>query len=123
MSYDGVMQIGARYDAVCRYKLISEVKKLRQALIDYKYKENSKKRQLECMEILHDLLPEEEKQEKLNYIKINNTVNKATSNVFGFPKMLKKAEMNNEMLNLRDRIMPNIRYRCICCCTRCCLHY
>lgn len=57
------------------------------------------------MEILQDLLPEELKQEKVSYIKANTVVNKVTSNIFGFPKMLRKKEMNNEMLEVREKVL------------------
>ena len=59
------------------------------------------------MEVLQHLLPEEEKKAKLSYIKVNTVVNKATSNFYGFPKMLKKADMNNKMLATRDKVQDD----------------
>lgn len=43
----------------------------------------------------------------MSYIKANTVVNKCTSNYFGFPKMLKKVEMNDEMLKVREEILDD----------------
>ena len=51
------------------------------------------------------LLPEIEAHESLPYVKINTCVNKAVSNYFGFPKMIKKDEMSYEMLGKRNEVM------------------
>ena len=88
-----------------RYKTQLYIEKLEQALQDLKFRQGDKKHQLQCMEILQDLLPEELKQEKVSYIKANTVVNKVTSNIFGFPKMLRKKEMNNEMLEVREKVL------------------
>jgi phage anti-repressor protein len=74
---------------------------------DLQFRIGDKKHQLKCMEMLQDFLPEELKQEKVSYIKANTIVNKCTSNYFGFPKMLKKAEMNDEMLKVREEILDD----------------
>lgn len=74
---------------------------------DLQFRIGDKKHQLKCMEMLQDFLPEELKQEKVSYIKANTVVNKCTSNYFGFPKMLKKAEMNDEMLKVREEILDD----------------
>ncbi|MES3712817.1 Bro-N domain-containing protein [Staphylococcus ureilyticus] len=42
------------------------------------------------------------------YIKANTIADKATSNVFGLNKMVKKAEMNAEMLELRQKILDDV---------------
>lgn len=85
-------------------KYFIEVEK---AYNDLQFRIGDKKHQLKCMEILQDFLPEELKQEKVSYIKANTVVNKCTSNYFGFPKMLKKAEMNDEMLKVREEILDD----------------
>lgn len=74
---------------------------------DLQFRIGDKKHQLKCMEMLQDFLPEELKQEKVSYIKANTVVNKCTSNYFGFPKMLKKVEMNDEMLMVREEILDD----------------
>lgn len=74
---------------------------------DLQFRIGDKKHQLKCMEMLQDFLPEELKQEKVSYIKANTVVNKCTSNYFGFPKMLKKVEMNDEMLKVREEILDD----------------
>ena len=91
--------------ALVRYKTQQYIEALEQALQDLKFRQGDKKHQLQCMEILQDLLPEELKQEKVSYIKANTVVNKVTSNIFGFPKMLRKKEMNNEMLEVREKVL------------------
>lgn len=84
---------------------INKFNEMEEALNDIKFKKGDKKHQIECMELLHDLLPEELKQESVSYIKANTVVNKCVSNIYGFPKMLKKAEMNNQMLQDREEVL------------------
>ena len=105
MSRSWVMQMCNKESAVVRYKTQQYIERLEQALQDLKFRQGDKKHQLQCMEILQDLLPEELKQEKVSYIKANTVVNKVTSNIFGFPKMLRKKEMNNEMLEVREKVL------------------
>lgn len=68
---------------------------------------DSKKRQIEAMEFLSNMLPESLKKEKVNFIKANVIVNKAVSNLFGFPKVLKKSEMSDDMIKSRDKILDD----------------
>ncbi|MEX6346905.1 MULTISPECIES: BRO family protein [Staphylococcus] len=42
------------------------------------------------------------------YIKANTIADKATSTVFGFKKMVKKADMNADMLKLRQKILDDV---------------
>ncbi|HHO6254684.1 TPA: Bro-N domain-containing protein [Staphylococcus aureus] len=42
---------------------------------------------------------------KKDYCKAQTISNKAVSNIFGFPKMIKKEDMTNEMLDLRQKIL------------------
>lgn len=103
----GLMQILNKESAVVRYKTQLYIEKLEKAYNDLEFRIGDKKHQLKCMEMLQDFLPEELKQEKVSYIKANTVVNKCTSNYFGFPKMLKKAEMNDEMLKVREEILDD----------------
>ena len=105
MDRSWVMQMCNKESALVRYKTQRYIEALEQALQDLKFRQGDKKHQLQCMEILQDLLPEELKQEKVSYIKANTVVNKVTSNIFGFPKMLRKKEMNNEMLEVREKVL------------------
>lgn len=105
MSRSWVMQMCNKESALVRYKTQQYIERLEQALQDLKFRQGDKKHQLQCMEILQDLLPEELKQEKVSYIKANTVVNKVTSNIFGFPKMLRKKEMNDEMLEVREKVL------------------
>lgn len=44
---------------------------------------------------------------KQDYIKANTIANKAVSNLFGYPKMIKKDEMSAEMLEAREPILQD----------------
>lgn len=68
---------------------------------------DTKKRQLEAMEALSHLLPDDLSGEALSYIKANTVVNKAVSNLFGFPKMLKKDQMSADMIEVRDKVLDD----------------
>ena len=83
-------------------KYFIEVEK---AYRDVQFRVGDKKHQLECMALLQDMLPDDVKQEKINYIKANTVVDKAVSNYFGFPKMIKKIEMNKDMLEVRENVL------------------
>ena len=83
-------------------KYFIEVEK---AYRDVQFRVGDKKHQLECMALLQDLLPDYMKQEKVNYIKANTIVDKAVSNYFGFPKMIKKIDMNKDMLEVRENVL------------------
>jgi predicted RNA binding protein with dsRBD fold (UPF0201 family) len=52
-------------------------------------------------------LPDDLSKEELSYIKANTVVNKAVSNLFGFPKMLKKDEMSDDMIEVRGRVLDD----------------
>jgi hypothetical protein len=72
-----------------------------------KAKDSDKKKQLEAMEALSHLLPDDLVGEPLDYVKANMIVNKATSNLFGFPKLLKKADMSPDMLEVRNNVLDD----------------
>ena len=83
-------------------KYIEELEETIRLILENKL---DKKQQLEAMKKFGGLLPEIEAQESLPYVKINTCVNKAVSNYFGFPKMIKKDAMTYEMLEKRNEIM------------------
>ena len=58
--------------------------------------------QKNAMQFIHDNL---EMPTKGDYCKANSIANKAVSNMFGFPKMIKKGEMTPEMLEQREPIL------------------
>ena len=90
-----------------KIKYIQIFNKMQKALEEIQFRQLDKKHQLEMMELLHDLLPEEEQKKSINYIKVNTIVNKTTTNYFGFPKMMRKKDMNNEMLKAREKILDD----------------
>ena len=83
-------------------KYIEELEETIRLILENKL---DKKQQLEAMKKFGGLLPEIEAQESLPYVKINTCVNKAVSNYFGFPKMIKKDAMTYEMLEKRNEVM------------------
>ena len=83
-------------------KYIEELEETIRLILENKL---DKKQQIEAMKKFGGLLPEIEAQESLPYVKINTCVNKAVSNYFGFPKMIKKDAMTYEMLEKRNEIM------------------
>ena len=104
---EGMLMLLNSESTLVRYKTSEYIKNLENAYYDLKFKIGDKKHQLECMEILQHLLPEELKKDKIPYIIINKQVNKITSRLYGFPKTLKKADMNKDMLEDREKIMDD----------------
>ena len=105
MNRSWVLQMCNKESAMVRYKTQQYIERLEQALQDLKFRHGDKKHQLECMALLQDMLPDDVKQEKVNYIKANTIVDKAVSNYFGFPKMIKKIDMNKDMLEVRENVL------------------
>lgn len=95
------------YSHTLRNLVIRRWQYLEEQLHNFKYRKDDKKLQLAAMEALHDMLPEDIQAEAINYIKANTIVNKAVSNLFGFPKMLKKDDMNRDMLEARNKVMDD----------------
>ena len=95
------------YSAVFRVIIIARWQFLEEQLETLKFKLGDKKHQLDAMEALSHLLPDDLAGEELSYIKANTVVNKVTSNLFGFPKMLKKADMSPDMLEMREKILDD----------------
>lgn len=105
LNRDGILQMLNKESAIVRYKTVQYINALEQALQDLKFRQGDKKHQLECMALLQDMLPDDVKQEKVHYIKANTVVDKAVSNYFGFPKMIKKIDMNKDMLEVRENVL------------------
>lgn len=66
------------------------------------FRKADKQIQKNSMQFIHDNL---EMPTKRDYIKANTIANKAVSNMYGFPKMVKKDEMTAEMLEHREPIL------------------
>lgn len=66
------------------------------------FRKADKQIQKNAMQFLHDNL---EMPTQKHYCKANSIANKAVSNMFGFPKMVKKGEMTPEMLEQREPIL------------------
>jgi len=99
MNYQGYMEFKRAY--------IKKFDVMEKALREFTFRQGDKRHQIECMETLQGLLPETDRVFKISYIKANVVVNKATSNYFGFPKMLKKSEMSSELLRLREKVLDD----------------
>lgn len=98
-------QILLRESKFVRRAVIQYIENLEKELEILKLSTGTKKKQIEAMELLHKFLPELEKTEAISYIKANSVVNKITSNIYGFPKMLKKDEMSPIMILTRDKVL------------------
>lgn len=98
-------QILVRESRFVRRAIISYIEELENTIKLLQENKLDKKQQLEAMKKFGSLLPEIEAHESLPYVKINTCVNKAVSNYFGFPKMLKKDDMSSDMLIKRNEVM------------------
>ncbi len=98
-------QMLARESRFVRKAIIKHIEELELTIKLLLENKLDKKQQVEAMKKFGGLLPEIEAQESLPYVKINTCVNKAVSNYFGFPKMIKKDAMTYEMLEKRNEIM------------------
>jgi phage regulator Rha-like protein len=88
-------------------KLVDRWQFLEEQLYNLKHSKDNPRLQMDAMAALHDLLPDGIKKENLPYIKANTVVNKATSNLYGFKKMLNKNDMSPDMLESREKIMDD----------------
>ena len=59
---------------------------------------------MEAMRRLHEVLP---KPSKRDYIKANTIADKAVSTLFGHPKMIKKGDMDPDMLVARQPVLDD----------------
>ena len=97
----GVMQLVARYDAKVRFKILSKVEELTDKLNNLQLHKNHANTYKECMKTVYELSPEEEKESIVPACKSATVVNKIVSTLFGFDKLIKKPDMNDEMLKVR----------------------
>lgn len=90
-----------------RMLIVSRWHELEQAQRDFSWRMEDKTHQKHCMTVLKNCLPDDLEGENSNlpYIKANTTANKAISNYFGFPKALKKENMDAPMLQKRQEIL------------------
>lgn len=95
------------YSVKQRKRVIDQWQYLRDQLDIIKFRNGDKKNQINAMAALNGFLPDDLKGEALSYIKANTVVNKAVSNLFGFPKMLNKADMSIDMLSVRDKVLDD----------------
>ncbi|MGL6100363.1 MAG: hypothetical protein ACRC0G_12150 [Fusobacteriaceae bacterium] len=107
LSTNQARQILMRESRIVRKNVIAHIEDLENKLYLLESAKASKKLQMELMEDLHDCLPELERDDALNYIKANTVVNKIVSDIFFFPKMLKKIEMNPDMLMVREAVLAD----------------
>lgn len=105
LTHSQAKQVLLRENKIVRRGVIKYIEKLEETIKLLQERKLDKKQQVEAMKKFGSLLPEIESKESLPYVKINTCVNKATSNYFGFPKMLKKDEMSQDMLLKRSEIM------------------
>lgn len=66
-----------------------------------------KEHQKEMMSNLQESIESVRKPRKQDFMKANTIANKAVSNRYGYPKMVKKGEMTPEMLVDRERILSD----------------
>lgn len=104
---DGMLMLLNKESTLVRYKTSEYIKNLEKAYLDLKFKQGDKKHQIECMGLLQKYLPEELKKENISYIKANTIVNKIVSTMFGFEKMVKKADMSIPMLEVREQVLED----------------
>ena len=95
------------YSVLMRAKVIARWQFLEDQLKSLQLRTGTKKHQLDAMEALSHLLPDDLSHEELSYIKANTIVNKAVSTLFGFPKMLKKDAMSDDMLVIREKVLDD----------------
>lgn len=100
----GVMQLAARYDAKVRFRILSKVEELTDKLNNLQLHKKHAHTYNECMKTVYELCSNEDKETITPACKSATVVNKIVSTVFGFNKLIKKPDMNNEMLKIRTQV-------------------
>ncbi len=88
----------ARFALICRWEELEK-----EAGVSLEISAQSKQGYKDLMATV--LIEVEQKKERA--CKVASTVNKAVSNYFGLPKMVKKADMNSDMLLVRLQVMKD----------------
>ena len=104
---DGMLMLLNSESTLVRYKTAEYIKNLENAYHDIQFRIGDKEHQKKCMALIHDILPEEEKKNKINHIKANTVVNKLVSDLYGYEKMVKKPQMNTDMLKDREMMLED----------------
>lgn len=105
--YDTVFQSRKPEAVEFRYWVYEMLKTLRQqtGLEGFQiFRMLDKEHQKEAMKRLHDSL---HKPVRVDFIKANMIANKAISNKYGYPKMVKKSDMTPQMLEEREKILDD----------------
>lgn len=108
LNRDQSLIVAARLSEQLLEKVVLRWRELEEVVRSLNTRKLSKEEQKLAMAELQGLLPEPEKGEKLNYIKANTIVNKAVSAYFGYPKLVKKDEMTDDMIQFRDRVLKDL---------------
>lgn len=105
--YDTVFQSRKPEAVEFRYWVYEMLKTLRQqtGLEGFQiFRMLDKEHQKEAMKRLHDSL---HKPVRVDFIKANTIANKAVSNKYGYPTMVKKSDMTPQMLEEREKILDD----------------
>lgn len=105
--YDTVFQSRKPEAVEFRYWVYEMLKTLRQqtGLEGFQiFRMLDKEHQKEAMKRLHDSL---HKPVRVDFIKANTIANKAISNKYGYPTMVKKSDMTPQMLEEREKILDD----------------
>lgn len=105
--YEAITQSRKKEAIEFRFWVYDILKELRQAtgLEGFQiFRMLDKEHQKEMMKKLKEGLKQ---PTKVDYIKANSIANKAISNLFGYPKMIKKGEMAPEMLVKREAVLED----------------
>lgn len=105
--YDTVFQSRKPEAVEFRYWVYEMLKTLRQqtGLEGFQiFRMLDKEHQKEAMKRLHDSL---KKPVRVDFIKANTIANKAVSNKYGYPTMVKKSDMTPQMLEEREKILDD----------------
>lgn len=106
-TYETITQSRKKEAIEFRFWVYDVLKELRQAtgLEGFQiFRMLDKEHQKEAMKKLKESLRQ---PTKVDYIKANVIADKAVSNIFGFPKMIKKSEMTPDMLVKRQNILED----------------
>ena len=99
--------ISTGYSIELRMRLIKQWQAMRDALDNLRYRVHDKTAQKQAMAVIYESLPPAERSNKTHYIAANCVVDKLVSDMYGFPKMLKKGQMSTRMLEVRTTVLSD----------------